>query len=511
MVTAEGGDSMTMSVLPYRDELKVGDGRLYIDGQWSEASDGGTWTHVHPSTNEEVAKFAVASAADVDRAVHAARRAFDDGPWPNMKARDRKLLLRRYIDALNENADEINRLQSLDNGLPITFSSMYQVSASFAADIFDYHTGWVDKLGGETIPHFNLADYFSYTLRQPVGVVGAIIPWNAPVFLFAQKAAPALATGCTVVMKPSEYASLAVIRMTELLDEIGFPPGVFNLVPGEGPVTGEALITHPLVDKVTFTGSRAVGQRILAASADGIKRVSLELGGKSANLIFPDVDVNMAAMTAMGMVTMGLSGQGCVCLTRALAHRSIYDDLIESAHGLAQMVSYGDPFAETTTSGPIINKKQLGRVTGFIEKGQEEGARLVFGGDRPGGELSAGNYVNPTLFADVDNKMSIAQEEIFGPVLSVIPFDSEEEAIRIANDTNYGLGAGIQTSDVKRAHRVAKALRAGTIGVNGFMVMPNTPFGGFKTSGLGREGGRESIEAFTETKTVDIALTDSPM
>jgi aldehyde dehydrogenase (NAD+) len=299
--------------------------------------------------------------------------------------------------------------------------------------------------------------------------------------------------------------------MTELLDEVGFPPGVFNLVPGEGPVTGEALITHPLVDKITFTGSRAVGQRILAASADGIKRVSLELGGKSANLIFPDVDVNMAAMTAMGMVTMGLSGQGCVCLTRALAHRSIYDELIQSAEGLAQMVTYGDPFAETTTSGPIINKKQLGRVTGFIEKGQEEGARLVFGGDRPGGELASGNFVNPTLFADVDNKMTIAQEEIFGPVLSVIPFESEEEAIRIANDTTYGLGAGIQTSDVKRAHRVAKALRAGTIGVNGFMVMPNTPFGGYKTSGLGREGGRESIEAFTETKTVDVALTDSPM
>src|SRR5438874_2706074 len=400
MVTAEGGDPMTLSMLPYKDELKVGDGRLYIDGTWSEASDGGTWTHVHPTTNEEVARYAVASAADVDRAVHAARRAFDEGPWPSMKVRDRKMLLRRYIEALNDNADEINRLQSLDNGLPITFSSMYQVSASFAADLFD---------------------------------------------------------------------------------------------------------------KITFTGSRAVGQRILAASADGIKRVSLELGGKSANLIFPDVDVNMAAMTAMGMVTMGLSGQGCVCLTRALAHRSIYDDLIQSAEGLAQMVTYGDPFAETTTSGPIINKKQLGRVTGFIEKGQEEGARLVFGGDRPSGELASGNYVNPTLFADVDNKMTIAQEEIFGPVLSVIPFESEDEAIRIANDTTYGLGAGIQTSDVKRAHRVAKALRAGTIGVNGFMVMPNTPFGGYKTSGLGREGGRESIEAFTETKTVDIALTDSPM
>jgi aldehyde dehydrogenase (NAD+) len=502
---------VSISVLPYRDDLKVGEGRLYIDGQWCDASEGGSWTHVHPATNEEVASFAVAGAADVDRAVRAARRAFDEGPWPSMKARDRKMLLRRYIDALNDNADEINRLQSLDNGLPISFSSMYQVSANFAADIFDYHTGWIDKLTGETIPHFTGADYFSYTRREPVGVVAAIIPWNAPVFLFAQKAAPALATGCTVVMKPSEYASLAALRMTELLDEVGFPPAVFNLVPGEGPTTGEALITHPLVDKITFTGSRAVGQRILAASADGIKRVSLELGGKSANLIFPDVDVDMAAMSAMGMVTWGMSGQGCVCQTRALVDRKIYDDFIDKAGTITQMITYGDPFADTTTSGPIINQRQLGRVMGYIEKGQEEGARLVFGGDRPGGDLASGNWVNPTLFADVDNKMSIAQDEIFGPVLSAIPVADEEEAIRIANDTNYGLGAGIQTNDIKRAHRVASALRAGTIGINGFMVMPNTPFGGYKTSGLGREGGRESIEAFTETKTVDVALTDSPI
>ncbi len=502
---------MSISVLPHRDELHVGTGRLYIDGQWCESADGATWTHVHPATNEEVTSFAVADATDVDRAVQAARRAFDDGPWPRMAARDRKMLLRRYIEALTDNADEINRLQSLDNGLPINFSSMYQVSASFAADIFDYHTGWIDKLVGDTIPHFTGAEYFSYTLREPVGVVAAIIPWNAPVFLFAQKAAPALATGCTVVMKPSEYASLAVIRMTELLAEVGFPPGVFNLVLGEGHATGEALITHPLVDKVTFTGSRAVGQRILAASADGIKRVSLELGGKSANLIFDDVDVDMAAMSAMGMVTWGMSGQGCVCQTRALVNRTIYDDFVDKAGTITQMITYGDPFSEATTSGPIINQRQLGRVMGYIEKGQEEGARLVFGGDRPGGELASGNWVNPTLFADVDNKMTIAQEEIFGPVLSAIPVADEDEAIRIANDTTYGLGAGIQTSDVKRAHRVAKRLRAGTIGVNGFMVMPNTPFGGYKTSGLGREGGLESIEAFTETKTVDVALTDSPI
>ena len=466
---------MTLSMLPYRDELKVADGRLYIDGAWSDSSDGSMWTHVHPTTNEEVARFATASADDVDRAVRAARRAFDEGPWPAMKARDRKRLLQRFIELLTQHGDELNRLQSLDNGIPMMFSSMYQVSAAIAADIFDYHAGWIDKLTGETIPTYTGSDHFAMTVKEPVGVVAAIIPWNAPIFLFAQKVAPALATGCTVVMKPSEYASLAVLRMTELVEEAGFPAGVFNLVLGEGSVTGEALITHPLVDKITFTGSRAVGQRILHASADGIKRVALELGGKSANIVFPDVDIDMAAMAAMGMVTMGLSGQGCVCQTRALVHRSIYDELIQKAGTVAEMVTYGDPFAETTTSGPIINGRQLQRVMGYIDKGQEEGARLVFGGDRPGGDLSAGNYVNPTLFADVDNRMTIAQEEIFGPVLSVIPFDDEEEAIRIANDSAYGLGAGVQTSDIKRALRVAKALRAGTVGVNGFSVMPNTP------------------------------------
>jgi aldehyde dehydrogenase (NAD+) len=388
---------------------------------------------------------------------------------------------------------------------------VYQVSAAIAADIFDYHAGWVDKLTGETIPTYAGSDLLAITLREPVGVVAAVIPWNAPVMLFAQKVAPALASGCTVVMKPSEYATLSVLKLTELVDEAGFPPGVFNLVPGEGSVTGEALVTHPLVDKVTFTGSRAVGRHILEASANDIKRVSLELGGKSANLIFPDADLDMAAMTAMGAVTFGLSGQGCVCQTRALVHRSIYDDIIDRAQGMTQMISYGDPFVDTTTSGPIINTRQLDRVMGFIEKGQEEGARLVVGGDRPGGELAAGNFVNPTLFADVDNKMTIAQEEIFGPVLSVIPFADEDEAVRIANDTSYGLGAGVQTSDVKRAIRVAKALRAGTVGVNGYTVMPNMPFGGYKTSGLGREGGRESIEAFTEIKTIGFALTDSPI
>ncbi|HLG91904.1 MAG TPA: aldehyde dehydrogenase family protein, partial [Acidimicrobiales bacterium] len=275
---------------------------------------------------------------------------------------------------------------------------------------------------------------------------------------------------------------------------------------GPGPTTGEALITHPGVDKITFTGSRAVGGHILEASGKGIKRVSLELGGKSPGITFADApSVEMAAMMAMGNVTMGLSGQGCVCQTRSLVEASIYDRFVEQAASLASTVSYGDPFAEGTTSGPIINQRQLERVMGFIDRAREEGARLVCGGDRPGGDLAQGNFVNPTLFADVDNKMTLAREEVFGPVLAVIPFKDEEEAIRLANDTDYGLGAGIYTSNVARALRVARAVRAGTIGVNEFTVMPNAPFGGFKTSGLGREGGPESLDAFLETKCVVVS------
>jgi aldehyde dehydrogenase (NAD+) len=503
---------MAISVLSHRDELGVKEGQLYIDGTWQDGSEGDTWTHVHPATNEEVARFAVASPADVDRAVRAARRAFDDTDWRFWKAKDRQALLRRIARLMADHADELVRLQVLDNGIPISFGAIYQVSADFAVDAFEYHAGWIDKIHGQTLPTYTGSDFMVLTLKEPVGVVGAIIPWNAPVMLFAQKVAPALAAGCTVVMKPSEYASLAVFRMAELLEEAGVPQGVFNLVAGPGDPTGEALITHPGVDKITFTGSRAVGRRIMAAAADGIRRVSLELGGKSPNIIFPDVDVDATAGTVMGMVSMGLSGQGCVCHTRALVHESIYDEMIDKATQFAElMVIFGDPFDPGTTAGPIINQRQVERVTGYIAKGSEEGARLVCGGDRPGGDLAAGNWVNPTLFADVDNAMTIAREEIFGPVLAMIPFRDEEDAIRLANDTDYGLGASVHTNDVRRALRVARAVRAGSFGVNGYTVMPNAPFGGFKQSGLGREGGIEGFEAFLETKTVTIALTNSPI
>jgi aldehyde dehydrogenase (NAD+) len=337
--------------------------------------------------------------------------------------------------------------------------------------------------------------------------VAAVIPWNAPLMAFSYKVAPALAAGCTMVLKPSEYASLTVLRLTALLEEAGVPPGVFNLVLGPGDPTGEALITHPGVDKITFTGSRAVGSRIVSASADRIARVSLELGGKSPNLVFADApNLDLAAMTAFGMVSMGLSGQGCVCQTRALVQQEVYDEFIVKASSLAAMVRFGSPFDPTTTSGPIINTRQLDKVMGYIGSGSEQGARLVVGGDRPDGELAAGNFVNPTLFADVDNAMRIAQEEIFGPVLAVIPFRDEDEAIRLANDTTYGLGAGVQTADVGRALRVAGALRSGTVGINTYTVVPNVPFGGFKSSGLGREGGRVGIEEFTELKSVTVGL-----
>ena len=498
---------MSISVLDHRDRLGVIPGRLLIDGAWREGR-AGTWTQVHPATNEDVTSISVASAEDVDDAVAAARRAFDDGEWPRMRARDRQRIVARIGQLIDEHRAEIDELQTLDNGVPVGFTSIYQLSATIAADLFAYHAGWIDKLAGSTLPTYTGNDFFTFTLKEPVGVVAAVIPWNAPIMLFAQKVAPALAAGCTVVLKPSEHASLTSIRLTELAQQAGLPPGVLNLVTGTPEPTGEALITHPGIDKITFTGSRPVGSRMMHAAAEGIVAVSLELGGKSPNIVFDDVDVGSVAMAAMGMVSMGLSGQGCVCHTRALVQASIYDEFVAAAADFAAITTYGDPFDPATTSAALINRRQLDRVTGYIEQGRAEGAELVCGGVRPGGDLAVGNFVNPTLFAGVTNDMAVATDEIFGPVLVAIPFTDEAEAIRLANDTRYGLGASVQTNDAKRAMRVARAVRAGSFGINGYTVMPNAPFGGYKTSGLGREGGAESIEGFLETKTVTMALTD---
>jgi aldehyde dehydrogenase (NAD+) len=502
---------MVASIKPHRDEVGLADGLMLIDGRWTAAEDGRTWDHRHPATGEDVASFPVAAAGDVDRAVRAARRAFDEGPWPRARATERIRVLRRIADLVREHGDELLKLQALDNSVPLTFGGVYGMSSAMVADVFDHHAGWVDKLAGETLPPYQGGDHLVMTLREPIGVVGAIVPWNAPLLLAAQKLAPALAAGCTVVLKPSEYATFAVLRLVKLIEEAGVPAGVLNVVTGPGEPTGDALISHPMVNKLSFTGSRAVGRKIIEASADGFKRVSLELGGKSPALVFADADVGSAAAITMGTVTLGLSGQVCLAQTRALVHRDVADEFLATSEMIASMVSYGNPFDPAVTSSPLINTRQLDRVLGLIEQGQAEGARLVSGGTRGEGELAAGNFVAPTLFTDVTNEMSIAREEIFGPVLSVIPFSDEDEAVRIANDTEYGLAATVWTSDVKRAMRTTKAIRAGTVGINGYQLEPHAAFGGYRQSGLGREGGRPAIEAYTELKTVLLPFTDEMM
>ena len=497
---------MLTSVVRERDRLGVRSGRHYVDGTWlSDARDG--FDQIHPSTNEVVAEMPEAGVEGTERAVAAARRAFDTGPWPRMGARERKKALQPIVEQISRHAEELGYLQTLDNGIPINFSLYSRVSAVTAADIFDHYAGWIDKVTGETYPQYTDGQNLQFmSFREPVGVVGAIIPWNAPLMMFALKVAPALATGCTIVLKPSELANLSALRLAEIVADADLPPGVFNLVTG-GRETGAAIAEHPGIDKITFTGSPVVGEKILNVAGRNMKRVTLELGGKSAALVFPDTrSVETAAKTIMSLSSTFLSGQVCSTPTRAVVHRSIMEEFIGHAQTQTDGVRFGDPFDPLTTSAPIISKRQTARIMEFIAKGRNEGARLVFGGDRPKGELTQGNWINPTLFTEVSNGMTIAREEIFGPVLSVIPFDTEEEAVAIANDSQYGLSGGIWSADLSRAFRVGRAMQTGTVGINGYSVMPNSPAGGVKRSGIGREGGRATIEAFTELKTFILNL-----
>ncbi|MFG1621773.1 aldehyde dehydrogenase family protein [Kribbella sp. NPDC049227] len=501
---------MATSMLEHAARLGVRPGRLYIDGEWGEPLAGKRWAHVHPATNEEITTIARAEQEDVDRAVRSARRAFDEGPWPHLKARERKRLLQPLIDLVYANASELSDLQTLDNGLPVAFGRSYRVSAEFCADVFDHYFGWIDKITGEVYPQFSEMTPLQYlSFREPVGVVAGINPWNAPLLQFPEKVGPALATGCCIVIKPSEYASLTILRLTELIAELDLPPGVLNVVTGVGSEAGEALVTHPGVDKVSFTGSVAIGKHIVEAGAATLKRVTLELGGKSPAIVFPDIPelVERAAATIAGQVFYGLSGQVCSAQTRAIVHESGYDDFVQHLEARVAAVRQGDPFDEKTTSAPMINKTQLTKVQDFIERGAGDGATILLGGGEPAPELAAGNWVNPTVFVDVPAGSPLVRDEIFGPVLTVIPFRNEDEAVRIANQSDYGLAAGLYTADIARAHRVTRALRAGAVGVNGYSFMPNSPFGGVKSSGLGREGGWSSIEEFTEVKTMAVDLS----
>ncbi len=373
---------MVASIKPHRDETGLSDGQLLIDGTWGPSLTEQTWTHNHPATGEDVASFPIAGAGGRRPRGAGRRKAFDEGPWPKTRAGERGKLLRRIADLVREHGDELLALQALDNSVPLSFGGVYGMSYGFVADVFEHHAGWVDKLAGETLPAFQGGDHMVLTLREPIGVVGAIVPWNAPLLLTAQKLAPALAAGCTVVLKPSEYATFSVLRLVRLIEEAGLPAGVLNVVTGPGDPTGDALIHHPLVDKISFTGSRAVGRKIIEASAGTFKRVSLELGGKSPALVFADSDVATSAMMTMGTVTLGLSGQVCLAQTRALVQRDAVDEFLGTSEMIAGMVTYGNPFDPAVSSSPLINPRQLDRVLGLIEKGQEEGARLVCGGGR---------------------------------------------------------------------------------------------------------------------------------
>ena len=483
-----------------RDQPK----KLFIGGKWVEASSGKTFATLDPSTGEVLAQVAEGGAEDIDRAVAAARKAHDSGVWRDLPPSERAKALWRAGDLIEERADEFAQLESLDNGMPINDAQLFHIPITAAT--FRYYAGWVTKLEGGTQQTSFPGQYLSYTLRQPIGVVGQIIPWNFPLMMASWKVAPALACGNTVVLKPSEETPLSALLLAEILQQAEIPPGVFNVVPGRGETAGARLAAHPQVDKIAFTGSTEVGKLVAKASAESnLKRVSLELGGKSPNIVFADADLSRAVSGAFLGIFFN-QGQVCSAGSRLFVQEKVYDQTIDELTKTIEHVQLGPGIDPMTQMGPLVSKTQMDRVLGYINVGNKEGARLVAGGGRPDG-MGGGFFVKPTVFADVDGKMRIAREEIFGPVLAAIPFADEEELIAKANDTMYGLVAGVWTSDVKRAHRVAHALQAGTVYVNCYNVVdPATPWGGLKESGWGRELGSYALDLYTEIKNVIVDI-----
>ena len=476
--------------------------QLIIGGERVDAAGGGTLAVINPATEEELAPVASATAADVDRAVRSAREAFESSAWRGTSARQRGAMLWRLGDLIEQHKDELARLETLNNGKPL-FESHIDIRLTVAT--FRYYAGWADKVHGETIPIDGNA--LNFTLREPLGVIGAIVPWNFPMSLAAWKVAPAIACGNAIVLKPAEQTPYTALRMAELALEAGIPSGIFNCIPGLGEEAGAALARHPGVDKIAFTGSTQVGRLIMREAAATLKKISLELGGKSPNIVFADADLDAAARGALTGIFYG-KGEVCAAGSRLLVESSVREPLMAKIMERAQKMVPGDPLHPKTRLGPLVSKEQMERVLGFVEQGRKEGATLRTGGERT--PLNGkGYFMSPTIFDDVNSEMTIAKEEIFGPVLAVMPFDGGEEgAAAMANSTIYGLAAGIWTRDIKKALRAAKAVQAGTVWINTYnMYDAASPFGGFKQSGFGRDLGMHALEGYTQVKSVWVDLS----